>query len=54
MVLEGLKTAEDAGQVAQKVINLLSQPCEVAGHTLNTAGSIGIAICPPTGRTRPP
>jgi diguanylate cyclase (GGDEF)-like protein/PAS domain S-box-containing protein len=50
VVLEGLKTAEDAGQVAQKIINLLSQPCEVAGHTLNTAGSIGIAICPTDGR----
>ncbi len=49
VVLEGLKTAEDAGQVAQKVINVLSQPCEVAGHTLNTAGSIGIAVCPTDG-----
>jgi diguanylate cyclase (GGDEF)-like protein/PAS domain S-box-containing protein len=49
VVLEGLKTAEDAGQVAQKIINLLSQPCEVAGNTLNTAGSIGIAICPTDG-----
>jgi len=49
VVLEGLKTAEDAGQVAQKVINLVSQPCEVAGHTLNTAASIGIAICPTDG-----
>jgi diguanylate cyclase (GGDEF)-like protein/PAS domain S-box-containing protein len=49
VVLEGLKTAEDAGQVAQKIINLVSQPCEVAGHTLHTAGSIGIAICPTDG-----
>jgi diguanylate cyclase (GGDEF)-like protein/PAS domain S-box-containing protein len=49
VVLEGLKTAEDAGQVAQKIINVLSQPCEVAGHTLNTAGSVGIAICPTDG-----
>ncbi|HSD55128.1 MAG TPA: EAL domain-containing protein, partial [Burkholderiales bacterium] len=49
VVLEGLRTAEVAGQVAQKIINLLSQPCEVAGHTLNTAGSVGIAICPTDG-----
>jgi diguanylate cyclase (GGDEF)-like protein/PAS domain S-box-containing protein len=49
VVLEGLKTAEDAGQVAQKIINLLAQPCEVAGHTLHTGGSIGIAICPTDG-----
>jgi EAL domain-containing protein (putative c-di-GMP-specific phosphodiesterase class I) len=49
VVLEGLKTAEDAGQVAQKIINLVSQPCEVGGHTLNTAASVGIAICPTDG-----
>jgi diguanylate cyclase (GGDEF)-like protein/PAS domain S-box-containing protein len=50
VVLEGLKTAEDAGQVAQKIINLLSQPYEVSGHTINTAGSVGIAICPTDGK----
>jgi diguanylate cyclase (GGDEF)-like protein/PAS domain S-box-containing protein len=50
VVLEGMKSAEDAGQVAQKIINLLAQPYEVAGHTLNTAGSIGIAICPTDGK----
>ncbi len=49
VVLEGLKSAEDAGQVAQKIINLVSQPCEVGGHTLNTAASVGIAICPTDG-----
>jgi diguanylate cyclase (GGDEF)-like protein/PAS domain S-box-containing protein len=49
VVLEGLKTAEDAGQVAQKIINLVSQPCEVGGHTLNTTASVGIAICPTDG-----
>lgn len=49
VVLEGLKSAEDAGQVAQKIINVVSQPCEVGGHTLNTAASVGIAICPTDG-----
>lgn len=49
VVLEGLKAAEDAGQVAQKIINLLAQPYEVGGHTLNTGGSIGIAIYPGDG-----
>jgi diguanylate cyclase (GGDEF)-like protein/PAS domain S-box-containing protein len=49
VVLEGLKAAEDAGQVAQKIINLLAQPYEAGGHTLNTGGSIGIAIYPGDG-----
>jgi diguanylate cyclase (GGDEF)-like protein/PAS domain S-box-containing protein len=49
VVLEGLKAAEDAGQVAQKVINLLAQPYEAGGNTLNTGGSIGIAIYPADG-----
>jgi diguanylate cyclase (GGDEF)-like protein/PAS domain S-box-containing protein len=49
IVLEGLKAAEDAGQVAQKVINLLAQPYDAGGHVLNTGGSIGIAIYPADG-----
>jgi len=49
IVLEGLKAAEDAGQVAQKVINLLAQPYDAGGHILNTGGSIGIAIYPGDG-----
>ena len=49
VILEGLKAAEDAGQVAQKVINLLAQPYEAGGHSLNTGGSIGIAIYPADG-----
>jgi diguanylate cyclase (GGDEF)-like protein len=49
VVLEGLKAAEDAGQVARKLIDALSQPYDIEGHTLNTAASAGIAIYPADG-----
>jgi len=49
IVLEGLKSADDAGQVAQKILNALAQPCVLDGHTLSTAGSVGIAIYPTDG-----
>jgi diguanylate cyclase (GGDEF)-like protein/PAS domain S-box-containing protein len=40
---------EHAGHVARKVLHALSQPCMIHGHTLNTAGSVGIAIYPDDG-----
>jgi diguanylate cyclase (GGDEF)-like protein/PAS domain S-box-containing protein len=46
VTLEGLEQAEDAAQVAAKIIKTLSRPCEIAGHTLNTSCSIGISIYP--------
>jgi diguanylate cyclase (GGDEF)-like protein/PAS domain S-box-containing protein len=49
IVLEGLKSPDDAGQVAQKILNALATPCVLDGHTLNTAGSVGIAIYPTDG-----
>ena len=49
VVLEGLKAADDAAQVARKIIDALSQPYDLEGHSLNTAGSIGIAIYPNDG-----
>ncbi|MCC6609369.1 MAG: PAS domain S-box protein [Burkholderiales bacterium] len=49
IVLEGLKSPDDAGQVAQKILNALAAPCVLDGHTVNTAGSVGIAIYPTDG-----
>jgi diguanylate cyclase (GGDEF)-like protein/PAS domain S-box-containing protein len=49
VVLEGMKAAEDAGQVARKLIDALSQPYDLEGHTLNTSASVGIAIYPGDG-----
>ncbi|HEY9396558.1 MAG TPA: PAS domain S-box protein [Burkholderiales bacterium] len=49
IVLAGLKSADDAGQVAQKIINSLGQVYEIAQHTVSTACSIGIAVYPADG-----
>jgi diguanylate cyclase (GGDEF)-like protein/PAS domain S-box-containing protein len=46
VTLEGLQQAEDAAQVASKIIKTLSRPFEITGHTLNTSCSIGISIFP--------
>jgi diguanylate cyclase (GGDEF)-like protein/PAS domain S-box-containing protein len=46
VTLEGLQHAEDAAQVAGKIIKALARPFEIAGHALNTSCSIGIAIFP--------
>ncbi|HZP86766.1 MAG TPA: EAL domain-containing protein [Burkholderiales bacterium] len=47
--LEGLQQAEDAAQVADKIIRTLSRPFELAGHTLVTSCSIGISSFPYDG-----
>ena len=49
VVLEGIKAGEDAGQVARKLIDALSQPYDLEGHTLNTSASVGIAVYPGDG-----
>jgi len=46
VTLDGLEHAEDAGQVAAKIIKALARPFEIAGHTLTTSCSIGISIFP--------
>ena len=46
VTLEGLQHAEDAAQVAGKIIKALARPVEIAGHTLTTSCSIGISIFP--------
>ena len=46
VTLEGLQQAEDAAQVAGKIIKSVSRPFHIAGHTLNTSCSIGISIFP--------
>jgi diguanylate cyclase (GGDEF)-like protein/PAS domain S-box-containing protein len=46
VTLEGLAHAEDAAQVALKIITALRRPLSVGGHALNTSCSIGISIFP--------
>jgi len=49
VVLEGLRSPEDAGQVAQKILNSLAHAYQIEGHDLRTAASIGIALYPSDG-----
>ena len=46
---EGLQHAEDAAQVARKILLALAKPLDIAGHTLTTSASIGISIYPSDG-----
>jgi PAS domain S-box-containing protein len=42
VVLEGLKHTDDAQQVAQRLVNVLSQPYVIEGSTVHSSASIGI------------
>ncbi|HWH49611.1 MAG TPA: EAL domain-containing protein, partial [Burkholderiales bacterium] len=46
VTLEGLTQAEDAAQVARKIIRAFAKPLNVGGHALTTTCSIGISIFP--------
>jgi diguanylate cyclase (GGDEF)-like protein/PAS domain S-box-containing protein len=46
IALEQLNRAEDATQIAAKIVQALARPIEAGGHTLNTSCSIGISIFP--------
>ena len=51
VVIEGTLLAADAGQVAQKIIDQLSEAIPIEGHDLHTTPSIGIGIYPEDGDT---
>ncbi len=51
VVLENIHGANDAGHVAQKIIDQLGQAIAVDGHNLHTTPSIGIGIFPEDGET---
>ena len=48
-LLPGITQPEDVIKVAQKVLESLAQPIEVAGHELYAPGSIGISMYPTDG-----
>jgi diguanylate cyclase (GGDEF)-like protein/PAS domain S-box-containing protein len=50
LVWNGLKGAEDAALVAQRILDVLARPFTVEGRTLNVAASIGISVYPDDGR----
>ena len=49
IALEQLRRAEDAGQIATKIVEALAGPAEAGGHALNNSCSIGISIFPNDG-----
>jgi diguanylate cyclase (GGDEF)-like protein/PAS domain S-box-containing protein len=50
VLLQGIKTVEDAAAAAQRILGVLARPFTVQGKTLNAAASIGISIYPNDGR----
>ncbi|WP_151704563.1 putative bifunctional diguanylate cyclase/phosphodiesterase [Nitrincola alkalilacustris] len=52
IILNDLKEPESAAVAAQKVIDMLSQPIQIADHLIQTGTSIGITTCP--GDTQDP
>jgi diguanylate cyclase (GGDEF)-like protein/PAS domain S-box-containing protein len=50
LLWDGLKTAQDAALVAQRVQTILQRPFTLEGRALNVTASIGIAIYPEDGR----
>jgi diguanylate cyclase (GGDEF)-like protein/PAS domain S-box-containing protein len=50
LLWNGLKSAEDAGVLAGRILALLARPFTVDGHTLNVGASLGISIYPNDGR----
>lgn len=46
MILQDLERGQDAGHVAQKILDALSQPFEFKGHTIVVHASLGIALYP--------
>ena len=49
VVLAELKQAEDAGQMAQKILAALPQPINIDGHELRVTTSVGICTYPHDG-----
>ncbi|SMB77956.1 putative bifunctional diguanylate cyclase/phosphodiesterase [Deinococcus hopiensis] len=50
ILLPTLRDAQEASQVAQNLLEALSGPFEVQGHTLSVQASIGISLFPTDGR----
>lgn len=47
--LPGLKREQDAGLVAQKVVDSFSKPIDINGVELFVTGSVGVTVCPTDG-----
>ena len=49
VILQEIEAAEDAGLVAEKILQALNRPFDIADHIINISSSIGIAIFPEHG-----
>ena len=49
VLLEDIDDADDAAQVARKLLDVIQQPYWVHGHTVHISASIGVAIFPDDG-----
>ncbi|MDP2359116.1 MAG: EAL domain-containing protein [Beijerinckiaceae bacterium] len=49
ILLEDLRTREDAAQTAQRILREMSLPFDVCGHQVTIAASVGIALSPEDG-----
>ncbi|WP_017719113.1 EAL domain-containing protein [Kamptonema formosum] len=50
LLLPHLSSAEDAAQIAQRIIETLAPAFDIEGHQLYVTSSIGIALYPPDGK----
>ncbi|MCL2655840.1 MAG: EAL domain-containing protein [Betaproteobacteria bacterium] len=50
ILLAELSHAQDAAQIARKILATLAQPFQLGAHALTVTGSIGIALYPDDGR----
>jgi diguanylate cyclase (GGDEF)-like protein/PAS domain S-box-containing protein len=50
VLVQSIKSVEDAAALAQRILGVLARPFTVQGKTLNVAASIGISIYPNDGR----
>jgi diguanylate cyclase (GGDEF)-like protein/PAS domain S-box-containing protein len=49
VIQHNLDSADDAGRLAQRIVESLSHPCEVLGHQVITGASVGVALAPTDG-----
>jgi diguanylate cyclase (GGDEF)-like protein/PAS domain S-box-containing protein len=50
VVLSGIRHAQDAGLVAQKILDLFKEPFEIRKHTVFLGASIGVSVYPKHGK----
>ncbi|HUF19366.1 MAG TPA: diguanylate cyclase [Burkholderiales bacterium] len=49
IALPHIRSAGDAARMARKIIDAVSQPCEIEGKTVSTTASVGVGIYPAHG-----